>query len=125
MRLRWFFIISIVGATLTSLAVIGIESLPGFYFHPLATGNGSACSATNHSGCGYAFWSGIAGSFVTGFLTSLPQWMLISGLFLWHHNCHVKGCWRFGHIDPKVGRHACPPHHSLGHLHGVSQGVEK
>lgn len=57
-------------------------------------------------GDGYQFWSGIAGSFVTSggvyalFLTHLKR-----------HNCHVKGCWRFGHLHPEHGWPACRRHY--------------
>lgn len=73
----------------------------GYFFHPLY-------------GDGYQFWSGIAGSF----LTSLPGWLVAGAMFLRHKNCHVKGCYRPGHIDPAVHAPACKKHHSLGHLHG-------
>lgn len=73
----------------------------GYFFHPL-------------HGDGYQFWSGIAGSF----LTSIPGWIVAAALFLRHQNCHVKGCYRRGHIDPAVHAPACRHHHSLGHLHG-------
>ena len=72
-----------------------------WFFHPL-------------SGDGYQFWSGIAGSF----LTSIPGWFIAITLMLRQHNCHVKGCWRRGHIDPAVHHPACKNHHSHGHLLG-------
>ena len=83
-------------------------------FHPMDTGKGSTCSSTDHSGCGYAGWSGWMGSV----FWSIPQWILL--LFLWarHHNCHVKGCLRRGHPDPEHGHPACKRHHSKAHLLG-------
>ena len=76
----------------------------GYFFHPL-------------NGNGYQFWSGIAGSF----LTSLPGWGVALYLFTRSHNCHVKGCWRFGHSDPEHGYPACRQHHSRAEALGASQ----
>lgn len=51
----------------------------------------------------YDFWSGIAtqGSIIIGV-----------GAAVRHKNCHVKGCWRLGHIDPVHNHPACRKHHS-------------
>lgn len=49
-------------------------------------------------GLGYQFWSGIGGDI---FLLAPAAWA-------WHHNCHVKGCWRVGHV--KDGRPVCRRH---------------
>jgi hypothetical protein len=62
-------------------------------------------------GDGYQFWSGIG--------SGSPIFVLIL-IALKRHNCHVKGCWRLGHVDPALGFHACKRHHSLGHLHGIA-----
>ena len=60
-----------------------------------------------------------------GILSCISEATLLGGIIgIWHHkNCHVRGCWRLGHIDPAVGNPACRRHHSLGHLHGTSQGA--
>lgn len=34
--------------------------------------------------------------------------------WLRHHNCHVKGCWRLGHLHPEHGRPVCRHHHPAG-----------
>lgn len=112
MRLRWFFVISIVGATLTALAVIGVESLPGYFWHPEATGTGSTCSAVNHTGCGYSLWSGISGSWVTTAIQMLLTWAFLLVLYYQHHVCHKEGCWRISwHTHPEHGHPVCKKHH--------------
>lgn len=64
-------------------------------------------------GGGYWFYSGIfALSYLGGLLA------LIGGLYR-HHNCHVDGCRKLGHLDPAIHAPACRVHHSLGHLHGT------
>lgn len=67
-----------------------------WFFHPLR-------------GLGYQFWSGIAGSF----LTSLPGWFAALAIYLTHHNCQKKGCWRMGHPHPKNGHPACRHHREV------------
>ena len=62
-------------------------------------------------GDGYQFWSGV------GLVVFLPL------VYAWHHNCHVKGCWRLGHIDPVNHHPACHIHHSHGHLTGVAPSI--
>lgn len=47
--------------------------------------------ADNTSGVAYGWWSGVAGSFLSTALMAVP-------VYLWHHNCHQRGC-------PRVGRH--------------------
>lgn len=70
----------------------------GFFWHPL-------------HGNGYQFWSGIAGSF----LTSIPGWIAVIALYVWHHNCHVKGCPRLSwHPHPDHGHPVCKHHHPNG-----------
>lgn len=51
----------------------------------------------------YDFWSGVA-----------TQLSVVGALVvgLRHKNCHVKGCWRIGHLDPLVGWVACKRHHT-------------
>ena len=66
---------------------------------------------------GYWFWSGLGSDFGEATIVAA-----VLATFR-HHNCHVKGCYRLGHHDQSVGAPACTKHHSLGHLHGVSQGV--
>lgn len=51
----------------------------------------------------YDFWSGIA----TQMSVAVAAILVIR-----HKNCHVKGCWRLGHIDPKNHHPACRKHHS-------------
>jgi len=60
----------------------------------------------NEAGPGYGFWSGFAGD--------LTIFAAVIG-WLWHHNCHVKGCWRLGH--PHEGKVACRKHHAQVHPH--------
>lgn len=52
----------------------------------------------------YDFWSGVG-----------TQLAVLGGTLaaLKHHNCHKKGCWRLGHVDPKHGFPSCRKHHSL------------
>src|SRR5581483_189546 len=66
----------------------------------------------------YAFWSGIAGSFVLG-----GGIWVGSATLLRRHNCHVKGCMRIGRL-PVAGTHyvVCNKHHPEGartveHIH--------
>lgn len=51
----------------------------------------------------YDFWSGIA-----------TQMTVIGAVVVHvrHKNCHVKGCWRLGQIDPENHHPACRKHHS-------------
>ena len=60
-------------------------------------------------GTGYQFWSGIgSGSpILAGFV-----------VYFRHHNCHVNGCWRLGHVDPEHGHPACWKHSSRAHKLG-------
>lgn len=93
----------------------------GWFWHPLAEGKGSTCSATDHSGCGYALWSGSLSdvaeiTLITAVLASLAAW--------WRkHNCHVHRCWRLSwHPHPGHGHPVCSKHHPYGqgrgdHLH--------
>ncbi len=55
-------------------------------------------------GDGYQFWSGI-GSDV----------FLVTGISLGlrHVNCHVKGCWRWGHLVHGTSYRACNKHHPM------------
>jgi hypothetical protein len=62
----------------------------------------------------YAFWSGIGNDIPIYVIGVVPLWWTTYR----RHNCHVRGCWRFGHIDPAVHAPACSRHHTLGHLHG-------
>ena len=59
----------------------------------------------------YCFWSG-AGTQLTLCIAAV--------MFLRHHNCHVKGCWRLGHIDAEHGHPACRRHHSQAHKLGAA-----
>lgn len=51
---------------------------------------------------GYQFWSGIGSDIflLTGITIALK-----------HFNCHVKGCWRHGHIVHGTSYRACSKHH--------------
>lgn len=62
----------------------------------------------------YDFWSGIAtqGTLIIGIVATLR-----------HKNCHVKGCWRLGHPDPKHGFPACKKHHSFSEKLGKRNGA--
>lgn len=66
--------------------------------------------ADNVSGPWYGFWSGYGGQ-----LTPNPYWLIAVVVLVRHRNCHVKGCWRLGHADPKHGHPACRRHHSQTH----------
>ena len=80
------------------------------FLHP-----GSATPAGPHvTGGSYWFWSGIG---------SGGPWLMLSfaPIIYWkHHNCHVRGCWRTGHIDPYNHHPACKHHHSHASLLGVA-----
>lgn len=60
----------------------------------------------NVSGPQYGFWS--------GFGSDIGEVTLVGAVLAAarHKNCHVKGCWRLGHIDPDHGHPACRRHHS-------------
>lgn len=77
-------------------------------FHPMREGTGSTCSATDHSGCGYAGWSGWMGSvFWTIAAFSLG--------YAKAKNCHVQRCWRMSwHPHPEHGHPVCKAHHPHG-----------
>lgn len=57
-------------------------------------------------GLGYQFWSGIG--------SDVGELTILTAAVVWvrHHNCHRKGCWRLGHIDSTHGHPACRHHHS-------------
>lgn len=85
-----------------------VASFIDYFWHPLNEGAGSTCSATNHTGCGYSLWSGIAGSFVA----SIPAWLCAFALYLVHHNCHRHRCLRLSwHPHPSDGHPVCKRHH--------------
>jgi hypothetical protein len=51
---------------------------------------------------GYNFWSGIgSGSPVFALLVASAK----------HKNCHIKGCWRVGHVHPDHGWPSCRRHY--------------
>lgn len=68
--------------------------------------------STNEPGPQYGFWSGFGGS--------IPDFLIVGSLitFFMHRNCHVKGCLRLGHTDPKHGFPACKKHHSMAKHYG-------
>lgn len=55
---------------------------------------------------GYWFWSGLGSDISEVTLIGMAVALLR------HRNCHAKGCWRLGHIDPEHGHPACRRHHS-------------
>jgi hypothetical protein len=73
----------------------------GWFKHLAGTDNGS--------GLWYLWWSGFVGD-ITIFAAVV--------LFLRHRNCHVKGCWRLGHPDPKHGHPTCKTHSPHFDTHG-------
>ena len=86
--------------------VISWTGIPDWFWHPLQNGNG------------YNFWSGFGSDL--GEVTLITAILASAYGAYRHHACHVDGCWRPGHTDPKVSAPACQRHHSLGHLHGRS-----
>jgi len=52
-------------------------------------------------GRGYQFFSGI------GFSLFMPF------AYYWHHTCHVRGCWRWGHPHPVHGHPVCKIHKEI------------
>lgn len=59
---------------------------------------------------GYWFWSGVGSDF--GEITLFTAVAALAVGFYRHHNCHVDGCRRIGHMDPVVHHPACRTHHS-------------
>jgi len=58
----------------------------------------------NVSGTAYAFYSG----FGSVLLPALP----VSGMYLYHNNCHKHGCWRLGRHKYQNGTYVfCSKHH--------------
>lgn len=57
----------------------------------------------------YDFWSGIA--------TQASIIFAVTAGYR-HRNCHVRWCWRLGHIDPETHHPACRRHHSQRHKLG-------
>ena len=55
-------------------------------------------------GDGYQFWSGIGSDLTYLF------WPLAFVTWARHHNCHVKGCWRPGHMYHDIGELRCRNH---------------
>lgn len=91
--------------------------LPHWFWHPLDEGTGSTCSAINHTGCGYAGWSGafsdIGEISTLGIFVAMVS--LLIGLYR-KHNCHVAGCpWLSWHTSDEHGGHpVCKGHHPHG-----------
>lgn len=84
-----------------------LHVLAFWFWHPMDEGTGSTCSATNHTGCGYAGWSGWLGSF----LTSLPGWFIALAMFLRVHNCHEPRCLKRGALTHQAsGTKWCHDH---------------
>lgn len=57
-------------------------------------------------GLGYQFWSGIESA-----IERPLGWLGLGALYLRHHNCEHKGCWRPGHRHPDHGRPVCRAHY--------------
>lgn len=53
---------------------------------------------------GYNFWSGIGSG--SPLLAGI-------GVYVRHHNCHVRGCFRLGHAHPEHGHPVCRRHAGL------------
>ena len=112
---RWIFAAAAgLLAAAWGLALFVYFTTPSWFWHPLATGAGTTCSATNHTGCGYAFWS--------GFGSDIGEVTIVGGLItivlgVWtKHNCHVHGCpWLSWHPDPEHGHPVCKKHHPDSH----------
>lgn len=63
------------------------------------------------AGLGYQFWSGVEGALQAA-AEHLAYFVLAVALWLYHHNCHVKGCWRLQwHTHPSNGHPVCKHHH--------------
>lgn len=94
-----------------------IASGADWLWHPLAEGHGSTCSATDHSGCGYSFWSGALGDI--GLVTLVFGGGAFFATWWRKHNCHVRGCWRLQwHAHPGHGHPVCARHHPYGQGRG-------
>jgi hypothetical protein len=79
--------------------------LPVWLFHPLGECAGTHAEVVRCQS--YNFWSGVSGSF----LVSVPAWTLAVLLFLRHHNCMERGCWRLGRFVLEGGVRSCEKHH--------------
>jgi hypothetical protein len=110
---------------LVAVAVVGViaalivvrQLVGGWFWHPLAEGANSTCSKTNHTGCGYGFWSGF-GSDISE-ITLVGAVIALLGAFWRNHNCHVTGCWRLSWMPhPVHGHPVCRKHHPDGQGRG-------
>lgn len=61
----------------------------------------------NVAGAVYAWWSG-SGSVVLPWLLNA---LTFAGLFWWHHQCSVHGCWWYARRTTAAGEKACWLHH--------------
>lgn len=59
------------------------------------------------AGRGYQFWSGVESA-----LERPVGWMVLGAIYLRHHNCHERRCWRLGHPHPETGRPICHRHYA-------------
>jgi hypothetical protein len=65
----------------------------------------------------YLFWSGIG-----GILERLLELLVIGLTIYYHHNCHVKGCWRPGRFSIAGGTlKVCHHHHPYYHDTDITQ----
>lgn len=101
----------------------------GWFWHPLAEGNNSTCSKTDHSGCGYGFWSG-SGSDIAEITIFFSAGAFL-GMWWRKHNCHVNGCPRLEWQPHPVHAHpVCRKHHPSGqgrgkHLDAAEHSIER
>lgn len=110
---------------LAAVAILGViaalivvrQLVGGWFWHPLAEGANSTCSKTNHTGCGYGFWSGV-GSDISE-ITLVGAVFALLGAFWRNHDCHVIGCWRLSWMPhPVHGHPVCRKHHPDGQGRG-------
>ena len=111
----------------TGLAAVSLylvaRYVGGWFWHPLATGNGTACGPTDHSGCGYSFWSGGASDIAE--VTVIFSLGAFLGAWWRKHNCHVHGCWRLQwHPHPTHSHPVCAKHHPHGQGRGAHLKAE-
>ena len=63
---------------------------------------------TDQTSAWYAFWSGLGSD-----MSEIGGLLALAWIFWRKHNCHVKGCWRIGHLA--AGAYlVCRKHHPAG-----------
>lgn len=78
--------------------------LARFLFHALGLDDGS--------GPWYLFWSGFFADVVIFSSAAFAVWG-----FWRRHNCHERGCWRWGRLPTSEGWVVCSQHHPTGAPH--------